>query len=1108
MELRFDFAEDDTTTGFRLKEFELYNWGTYDKKVVKLSLEKQNGLLTGDIGSGKSTIVDALTTLLVPHQKITFNKAAGAESKERSLRSYILGEYKSSQDETLKNAKAVALRDESSFTVLLARFENDGFDESYSIAQFFYIANKQVHKFFISSKATLGIKKDFLESGFKDIRQLKKELRSKKHTEVYDSFSAYAKDFKRSMGIKNDQALNLFYQTVSLKAIGNLTNFVREHMLESSDIDTKIDELCKNFAELNHSHNLVLRAKEQIALLTPVDKEGRVYEKLLESKQDREAMRDALPDFFSAHKVSLLETKLEELKLELKKTSSKKMKTDERLQELQKSEVDLRVELQKNGGDRIKSLQEQTQRTLELLEHKKVTNSEYNSLAKSLELPVVSNEHRFLKNRSESEEKFDNIETLNTKQTNEIIINEAAKKRYEEKKAHLESEIIYLENNRSNIPKHISIIRDTMAKSLGIELEKLPFVGELLEVKDAQWQGAIERVMHSFSLSLLVNEEHYDSVSEYVNATELGGKLVYLKVLARREKKSFFESMKNSILSKVEIKADSQFFEVLQSMMQERFDIPCVENIAEFRKFKKALTKNGQFKSNYSRHEKDDRYAINDKKRWSLGWDNSSKLTAMREEFVRFDEKLEYLQEKIAEAQKASKLLLTQRDGLRDILKYSSFSELDWYEQAKKIEAFKEELGELQKSSDILETIQKSLESVIREIKELQAKSEVYNKTLGGLDSKIESFTAEVGELLAQERVEESLKEAIQKLFGEFIKEKLTLVNIAVKERELHTTLQKEIEKIARKVQTSTAKILQQMNLYTNSFAVESKEFDASLESLGDFRMKLGELKKDDLPRFEKRFKELFKEKTIQKTAMIQAELEHHAKEIQGKIQMINNSLKSIEYNEGTYISLIAEPSNIREIREFKQELKSAISYAISDDNSYDEAKFLQIKELIDRFNGRENYSEVDKRWRHLVSDVRNWFDFSASEKYVSDGSEKEYYAHSGGKSGGQKEKLAYTVLASSLAFQFGLEYNEVRSRSFRFVMIDEAFGKGSDESTKYALRLFEKLNLQLLVITPKTKINVIEPFVKSVHFVHNQDGMNSSLLSLSIDEYQKNKGN
>jgi len=124
MELRFDFADDDTTTGFRLEYFEFYNWGTYDKKVVKLKLDKSNALLTGDIGSGKSTIVDALTTLIVPHNKIVFNKAAGANTKERTLYSYIVGEYKSTQDENFNRSKAVSLRDEGSFSVILGRFEN------------------------------------------------------------------------------------------------------------------------------------------------------------------------------------------------------------------------------------------------------------------------------------------------------------------------------------------------------------------------------------------------------------------------------------------------------------------------------------------------------------------------------------------------------------------------------------------------------------------------------------------------------------------------------------------------------------------------------------------------------------------------------------------------------------------------------------------------------------------------------------------------------------------------------------------------------------------------------------------------------------------------
>src|ERR1019366_4748222 len=146
------------------------------------------------------------------------------------------------------------------------------------------------------------------------------------------------------------------------------------------------------------------------------------------------------------------------------------------------------------------------------------------------------------------------------------------------------------------------------------------------------------------------------------------------------------------------------------------------------------------------------------------------------------------------------------------------------------------------------------------------------------------------------------------------------------------------------------------------------------------------------------------------------------------------------------------------------------------------------------------------RRWTRFVADVRNWFLFSASERYREDDTEYEHYSDSAGKSGGQKEKLAYTILAASLAYQFGLEWGVIRSRSFRFVTIDEAFGRGSDESAQYGLQLFAKLNLQLLIVTPLQKIHIIEPFVASVGFVHNDEGRASKLRNLSIEEYREEK--
>ena len=140
------------------------------------------------------------------------------------------------------------------------------------------------------------------------------------------------------------------------------------------------------------------------------------------------------------------------------------------------------------------------------------------------------------------------------------------------------------------------------------------------------------------------------------------------------------------------------------------------------------------------------------------------------------------------------------------------------------------------------------------------------------------------------------------------------------------------------------------------------------------------------------------------------------------------------------------------------------------------------------------------------IRSSRAGFTFSASERWREDGREHEHYADSGGKSGGQKEKLAYTVLAASLAYQFGLEWGAPRARSFRFVVIDEAFGRGSDDSASYGLRLFEQLNLQLLIVTPLQKIHIIEPFVSSVGFVDNEGGRSSRLRNLTIEEYRAAK--
>ena len=320
--------------------------------------------------------------------------------------------------------------------------------------------------------------------------------------------------------------------------------------------------------------------------------------------------------------------------------------------------------------------------------------------------------------------------------------------------------------------------------------------------------------------------------------------------------------------------------------------------------------------------------------------------------------------------------------------------------------------------------------------------------------------------------------------------------------------LQTRIDAEDSKIRRLTEKIIKAMTEYKKEWALETRDVDINIAAGPEFSSMLEGLLADDLPRFEGRFKELLNENTIREVANFQSQLARERETIKERIARINESLTQIDYNPGRYISLEAQMNFDADIRDFQTELRTCTEGALtgSEDAQYSEAKFLQVKRIIERFRGRDDHSDLDRRWTAKVTDVRNWFVFAASERWREDNTEHEHYADSGGKSGGQKEKLAYTVLAASLAYQFGLEWGAVRSRSFRFVVIDEAFGRGSDESAQYGLRLFAQLNLQLLIVTPLQKIHIIEPFVAGVSFVHSEDGRTSVLRNLSIEEYRAEK--
>ncbi len=1111
--LELDFIGDDRLAGFRLQRLEVLNWGTFDGRVWVLNLDGQNALLTGDIGSGKSTLVDALTTLLVPPQRVAYNKAAGADARERTLRSYVLGHYKSERNEIGGSAKPVALRDHNTYAVILAVFHNSGFLKTVTLAQVFWIKEAQgpPARLYAASEWELSIAADFARFG-SEIGNLRKRLRAD-GINLFDSFPPYGAWFRRRFGLENEQALELFHQTVSLKSVGNLTDFVRTHMLEPFDVAPRISALIGHFDDLTRAHAAVLKAKQQVTLLEPLVTDSDRHAELVAATGELRACREALRPWFAGLKLALLQKRLDALSDELARHDVRVGRLDEQRGSLQGRERELRRAIAENGGDRIARIGEEIRTGKEEQHRRRHKADRYTALAQALDLHPVEDEEAFLRQNRQCVALRAETEQHEARIQNEL--NEAGvalaqgRREYEQ----LSAEITGLKARRSNIDERQVAMRRGLCGALSLPEEEMPFAGELIQVQEQErdWEGAIERLLRNFALSLLVPDRHYVRVAEWVDATHLKGRLVYFRVrpAVRIEPPSLHA---DSLARKLAVKTDSPFYDWIEREIARRFDVACCATQEQFRREARAITRAGQIKAPGERHEKDDRHRLDDRSRYVLGWNNAAKIAALEEKAGHLEKELGEIAAGIAASQKAQKTIKTHLETLFKLGEYRDFRELDWRPLVVAIAALEDEKGRLEAASDILKTLAGQLgqveEELIRTERQLEDRKDQRSKAAqkkSDAEALQQQTRALVDDVASMNACFARLAALRAEALGE---QQLTVESCDNREREMRDWLQAGIDAEDKKIARLRDKIIDAMRSFSIDYPLETREVDVSVAAAGDYRAMLEQLRTDDLPRFEARFKELLNENTIREVANFQSQLARERETIKERIARINESLTQIDYNPGRYIVLEAQAAADADIRDFHAELRACTEGALtgSDDAQYSEAKFLQVRRIIERFRGREGQSELDRRWTAKVTDVRNWFVFAASERWREDDGEYEHYADSGGKSGGQKEKLAYTVLAASLAYQFGLNWGEVRSRSFRFVVIDEAFGRGSDESAQYGLRLFAQLNLQLLIVTPLQKIHIIEPFVAWVGFVHNEDGRASLLRNLSIEEYHAEK--
>ncbi|WP_407282734.1 ATP-binding protein [Methanolobus sp. WCC1] len=1107
--LLVDYLDDNNLKGFRLNQLEIFNWGTFNQKLWTINPNGFNSLITGTNGSGKSTLVDAIITLLVPPQKIIYNQAGDAKKGERSLKSYILGSYTNEKD-NYNNSKPVNLRDEGNYSVLLCYFYNKGLNKGMTLAQVFSVDSGNVKKFFVTSKEELSIQEHFaLKDDEIDIFALKKRINNLPNTSVFDSYREYGLSYQQFFGIKSEKVLDLFFQTVSMKNIDNLTPFMRNHMLEETDFKDMIKEMLNGYKHLTNIYESIQKDKKQIALLEPMMGTIKKYETVTLEIEQLYACQKYLSYYFAERKYDFLtqfieftEAALAELAISIKKKESE-------LKQLRDQEIEIKIAIgHDEAGQRIKQLQANIEELEAEKNEKKDKQEDYAKDCISVGITPPYNETAFKNTINAVEQRLILTKEKRDEHTDEISDLLSNKKEMDKEFGKLEEELKSLKSRTTQIPAKNLAVRADILKNCSIEgVEALPFVGELIKVKsdENKWEGALERLLHNFGLSLLVPEEHYKTISEYVNQKDLKGRLVYFRVPDKFNLFTRNDTKENLVIDKIELKTDSRFYGWIYSELITKFDLICCDTMEDFQKETKAITMKGQIKGSGGRHEKDDRRGILERKYYVLGWDNKEKIRIIENQK---EDLFQQIQECIKEQSKSkaeqTKLEETEKI-LNRILYIQRFESIDWQSIVKMIDQYQKEIIELEKSSDHLKTLRERLSGLVKDItlleddkKRLESEGTLKEESIRVRKIELEECKKELEDSPYQEQEDKPDVSIYLK------RHDISLPSIDEIHRTTKEKLITDISKKERKIGELKGNIASYMATYKTTYSEETFELGTDMLDIPAYSKIYAKLKKDNLPKHEKDFEEKLRKDTNTSIANFHKELYYRADRIKKDIEVINKYLRGLYYNPNTYFKLTTEKTTSLQIRDFQNELKSCLEGSFAAQNDNTEEKFQKVKALLDKFKTTDTPTN---NWTNIVTDVRNWLTYAGEERSCEDDHFVRGYSDSDGSSGGQKGKLACTILASALAYRFGPGGNNPESNSFRFVILDEAFPRASDETIRYGFELFKELNLQVLVVTPSKSVDVIADYVNFIHLISNTDHFDDSkILNTTIQEYKENK--
>ena len=1089
---------------WRLTHVQVSNWGTFHG-THDLDISPKGFFLTGGPGTGKSTLLDAISALLTPPRTLHFNAAASdagpARSKyRRTVASYVRGAHAMHYDPATGEFSQEVLREKTTLSVITLRYSN-GLGETLQLTRMLLLhaghtADSDVKSLYVIARTPLDAAqlREFVG------RTIESKALEAAHpgTETYRQFREYRARFSQLLGIPDEKALQLLHKIQSAKELGDVNALLRDYMLDEPRTFDLADQALTNFHNLSEVYEALVTAREQRDLLAGLRESHTAWTEMRERGGALVDRRADIDVYAAGHLVRLLAEEQERLELERDRLAAQQRRLTQDVAESRADLAQLKEQRRSAGGGEIDDWKQQIAGLEVERNRRKERAAEFAAQLATVELSTPISEDLFLSTQRQVGTLREQLEGEERGAEQARWDVEAQVREWKQKLADASAELASLSHRASNLHSEDIALRDHIAREVGIAPTDLPFAAELLQVKsgEEEWTAAAEQALRGLARSILVPDRVYREVAGVIDRTKLRRRISYNRINTdlRQPARSIDD---RTLAAKLDVK-DGEFHGWLSREIAARMDYICADTLEEFTRLSRAVLRSGQIKHSASRHEKNaDRY-INDRSQWVLGFDNRAKRAVYEQERTRAEQSLFEAQARRKDVEVASERRRERLFALQAISTVT-WDDIDAASVARRIANLSQMVRAAESGSEALTDIARQIDDVEQAITDADEELLDVVRAAGRVGEQAERAAERLAE--ARTRLtERTLSDDVQQELAErftAISENLTLATIDRVTRDAAATLDAELMDLTRRTSRTEEDMRTAMREFGRRWPAEAGDTDVSLDAADDHLAILQRIEEEKLPEVEDRFFAFFTDNTLGDVQALATAIAREPAEIRKRLQRINALLAQVEFHSGRYLQLSMRPVHLAALDEFTEALDDAVRDTVENDITRDrelaEERFLSLRHLMGLIAKARTQDDASSR---AVLDVRRHVHFHA-EEVDADGTVVHAHESGGPLSGGQNERLTTFCLAAALRYQ--LAGTGIDVPRYAPIIIDEAFSKGAGKFITAAMESFRHFGFQVVLANPGKNPQALAPFIGGVGVVSIRDDKYSSVSPIEF---------